>query len=142
MVWLGIAGMLVNARGTNLFIDPLLSLVEKDGRPYNEGVLVMIVPLPIEARVIPRVDGVLYTHADYDHLGRNDCCGCRLKIPDGVIWHPGDTRLIDELLEYGTFQLPPEFPDCAAEDACAYIRDLATRYLVLNPREPLRLPAG
>jgi hypothetical protein len=36
--------------------------------------------------------------------------------------------------------IPPEFPDCAAEDACAYIRDLSTRYLVLNPAEALRLP--
>jgi L-ascorbate metabolism protein UlaG (beta-lactamase superfamily) len=30
---------------------------------------------------------------------REDCCGFLLKTPDGVIWHPGDTRMIPELLE-------------------------------------------
>ena len=29
---------------------------------------------------------------------RGDCCGFLVKSPDGTIWHPGDTRLIDELL--------------------------------------------
>ena len=29
---------------------------------------------------------------------RGDCCGFLIKSPDGTIWHPGDTRLIDELL--------------------------------------------
>jgi L-ascorbate metabolism protein UlaG (beta-lactamase superfamily) len=29
---------------------------------------------------------------------RGDCCGYIVRTPDGSIWHPGDTRLIDELL--------------------------------------------
>ena len=29
---------------------------------------------------------------------RGDCCGYLIRCPDGSIWHPGDTRLIDELL--------------------------------------------
>ena len=29
---------------------------------------------------------------------RGDCCGYLVKSPDGTVWHPGDTRLIDELL--------------------------------------------
>jgi len=28
---------------------------------------------------------------------RGDCCGFLIKSPDGTIWHPGDTRLIEEL---------------------------------------------
>jgi hypothetical protein len=55
MVWLGIAGALVNSHGTILLIDPLLCPVERDGKLYNEGVLEMIVPLPIVARAIQRV---------------------------------------------------------------------------------------
>ena len=34
-----------------------------------------------------------------DPWKRADCCGFVVATPDGVIWHPGDTRLIDELLE-------------------------------------------
>lgn len=166
VVWLGMAGVLVNSRGTIILIDPLLSAVEKDGKAFCEGGFEMLVPLPIDAQAIPRVDMVLYTHADDDHLGRmtaetlaarlpcpflapqrvepilrevsigaeritiardfmrlkigsveievtpalhdyqqdlpfqrGDCCGYLLKTPDGTIWHPGDTRLIDELFQ-------------------------------------------
>ena len=166
VVWLGMAGVLVNAHGTILLIDPLLTAVEREGKFYCEDDLEMVVPLPIEARKIPRVDFVLYTHADFDHFGRmtasvlaenqacrfiaprrvipllrevgvveeritlaregerlqagnveieitpalhdypqeipferEDCCGFLLRTPDGTIWHPGDTSLIDELLE-------------------------------------------
>lgn len=164
VVWLGMAGVLVNAHGTILLIDPMLTAVEKDGKQFCEDDLELLVPLPIEAQNLPRVDLVLYTHADGDHLGRmtaaslaarlpceflaprrvesilrelqvdpqriipareamtlkvgcveievtpavhdyeqevpferEDCCGYLLKTPDGTIWHPGDTRLIEEL---------------------------------------------
>ncbi|MHC4740050.1 MAG: MBL fold metallo-hydrolase, partial [Planctomycetota bacterium] len=30
---------------------------------------------------------------------RGDCCGYIVRTADGAIWHPGDTRLIDEHLE-------------------------------------------
>jgi L-ascorbate metabolism protein UlaG (beta-lactamase superfamily) len=164
VAWLGMAGALVNARGTVILIDPMLTAVDKDGKQFCEGHFEMLVPLPIEAHSVPRVDLVLYTHADDDHIGRmtaetlsarlncpffaparvgdilrevgvaperittaresmtltvgsieievtpavhdypqekpfqrEDCCGYLLKTPDGTIWHPGDTRLIDEL---------------------------------------------
>jgi L-ascorbate metabolism protein UlaG (beta-lactamase superfamily) len=29
---------------------------------------------------------------------RGECCGYVIKGQDGAIWHPGDTRLIDDLL--------------------------------------------
>lgn len=164
LAWLGMAGALINTRGTILLIDPLITMVERDGAEVCESGHRLKVPLPIEARELPRVDAVLYTHADGDHLGRatveilnarlqplfvapppvervlrelgvppercvtaqdfmtlrigeaevevtpalhdwqkqnpwqrGDCCGFLVKTPDGVIWHPGDTRLIDEL---------------------------------------------
>jgi L-ascorbate metabolism protein UlaG (beta-lactamase superfamily) len=165
LTWLGMAGALVNARGTILLIDPLISLVLTDGQELCEGEYFLKIPLPIEAKDIPRVDVVLYTHADNDHFGvvsarifadktlcrfiapppvqncirelgvdddriitaydddtihlanldiivtpalhnwqeqnpwkRGDCCGYLIRTPDGTIWHPGDTRLIPELL--------------------------------------------
>jgi L-ascorbate metabolism protein UlaG (beta-lactamase superfamily) len=165
LIWLGMASAMVNVRGTIILIDPLLSLSLVDGQELCEGEHRLKLPLPIEAKDLPRVDVVLYTHADFDHFGpqtaqilvdqfscrfiaptpvaqqlrefgaseqritqvndddalqigeativvtpalhdwqeqnpwqRGDCCGFLIKTPDGTIWHPGDTRLIPELL--------------------------------------------
>lgn len=166
LTWLGMAGALINARGTILLIDPLIVSTESDGQLISEEGYRLKIPLPIQAREIPRADLVMYTHADDDHFGvqtalalashttcrflapapvknrlvelgiasdrlvtaldfaaiplrsaavtvtpalhdwqevnpwgRGDCCGYLIQTPDGTIWHPGDTRLIDELLE-------------------------------------------
>ncbi len=166
VTWLGMAGALVNSRGTIVFIDPLLTVVRTDGQQMCESGNRFKIPLPIEMKDVPRADAVMYTHADGDHFGaltarafaertdckfiatppvqkkleqlgiekeriitaedfksigvgtvevvvtpalhdwqkenpwkRGDCCGYLVKTPDGSIWHPGDTRLIDELLE-------------------------------------------
>jgi L-ascorbate metabolism protein UlaG (beta-lactamase superfamily) len=163
--WLGMAGILVNARGTILLVDPLIATTLVNDQVLCEGEYRLKVPLPVEAKEIPRVDAVLYTHADSDHFGRitaqvlanqtncrfiapppvlrlleamgvrserlgtarenestqvgnvevvvtpalhdwqevdpwgrADCCGYLLRTPDGTIWHPGDTRLIEPLL--------------------------------------------
>jgi L-ascorbate metabolism protein UlaG (beta-lactamase superfamily) len=182
LTWLGMAGALINARGTVLFIDPLITMAESDGGGVCESGHRLKIPLPIEARDVPRADAVLYTHADDDHFGRltaetfalrlrprfvapppvaralkdvgvegerivtardfdsirigqaevvvtpalhdwqekdpwqrGDCCGYLIKTPDGTSWHPGDTRLIDELLEVRGVDLL--FFDVAAVDA-------------------------
>ena len=166
IAWLGMAGALINARGTILLVDPLISMGSSKGRALCEGEYPLKVPLPIEAKEIPRVEAVFYTHADSDHFGRltarslaerldcrfvapppvaqelrelgvdekrinevhdfettqvgsvevivtpalhnwqaengwkrGDCCGYLFRTPDGTVWHPGDTRLIDELLD-------------------------------------------
>lgn len=165
LTWLGMAGALINVRGTILLIDPLISLVSVNSNVLCEGEYQLKVPLPIEAKDISYVDAVLYTHADNDHFGsvsaqvlaeqtfcrfiapppvkqrlrglsiredriitthdddiiqlpnadivvtpalhdwqetdpwqRGECCGYIIKTLDGMIWHPGDTRLIPELL--------------------------------------------
>jgi len=164
VTWLGMAGVLINTRGTVLLIDPLITLVDLEGETKCEGHYRLRVPLPIETDQIPYVDAVMYTHADGDHFGRltaeklaarpetrfvatppvseklgelgvsgerliaaqdfasirigaatvevtpalhdwqevdpwerGDCCGYVVRTPDGSVWHPGDTRLIDEL---------------------------------------------
>jgi L-ascorbate metabolism protein UlaG (beta-lactamase superfamily) len=165
--WLGMAGVLVNSRGSILLIDPLITSHVEGERMINEEDFPLKLPNPIEAAQIPYADAVCYTHADNDHLGRQtarilaertacrffapppvarllvemgvpseritqvqdyenypvgaiaitvtpalhdwqaeqpwqrgDCCGYLLNTPDGVLWHPGDTRLIDELLVF------------------------------------------
>jgi L-ascorbate metabolism protein UlaG (beta-lactamase superfamily) len=66
--WLTNAGFLINARGTLVMIDPV---IWQD--PEAPGVMEMgyrmLVPFPIVASQVPRLDLVLYTHADEDHLG-------------------------------------------------------------------------
>jgi L-ascorbate metabolism protein UlaG (beta-lactamase superfamily) len=69
VTWLGMAGALINVRGTILLIDPLLTMSVSDGRDLCEGEHPLKLPLPIEAKDLPRLDAVLYTHADFDHFG-------------------------------------------------------------------------
>jgi L-ascorbate metabolism protein UlaG (beta-lactamase superfamily) len=69
VTWLGMAGVLLNVRGTILLIDPLISLVEVDGQLRSEAGYTLRVPLPIQARQIPRADLVMVTHADEDQTG-------------------------------------------------------------------------
>lgn len=49
----------------------------------------------VEISVTP----ALHDWQDENPWKRGDCCGYLIKTPDGTIWHPGDTRLIDELLK-------------------------------------------
>jgi L-ascorbate metabolism protein UlaG (beta-lactamase superfamily) len=180
--WLGMAAVLLNARGTILLVDPLISMSSGNDPTICESGYRLKIPFPIQACEIPRVDAVLYTHADSDHFGsttarvfsekprcqfvapspvvrtladlgvsrermvtardfetkmvggveitvtpalhdwqeedpwgREDCCGYLIKTPDGTIWHPGDTRLIEPLLEVKDVDVI--FFDVAAVDA-------------------------
>ena len=46
------------------------------------------------------VTPALHDHDATDPWKRGDCVGYLIRTPDGAIWHPGDTRLIDELLDF------------------------------------------
>jgi L-ascorbate metabolism protein UlaG (beta-lactamase superfamily) len=46
---------------------------------------------------------------------RADCCGYLLRTPDGSVWHPGDTRWIEDLRAYKNVDVL--FFDVAAVDA-------------------------
>lgn len=157
LFWLGSGGIAVNARGTVLVIDPVLGVGEA-GKP-------LLVPPPILAGALAGIDSILYTHADYDHLGPDtalallagnapyygtayvvktltglgvpaprarafgigeafavgdvritptaahhcwprsdpyrpeDCCGFYIETPDGTVWAPGDSILLEEHLQ-------------------------------------------
>jgi L-ascorbate metabolism protein UlaG (beta-lactamase superfamily) len=55
--WLGMAGFLINSRGTTLMIDPLLE-------GYD---LPLLRAFPIKPKEVPRLDAVFATHSDNDH---------------------------------------------------------------------------
>jgi L-ascorbate metabolism protein UlaG (beta-lactamase superfamily) len=65
ITWLGMAGALINSRGTIILIDPLISY-GADERTCETGDR-LLVPHPVTADRIPKTDFVCYTHADGDH---------------------------------------------------------------------------
>lgn len=69
--WLGGAGVMLNTHGTVLLIDPVLGL--KGTEPYTSelNALPLLDLPPILAEDIPRANGILYTHIDEDHMGRD-----------------------------------------------------------------------
>ena len=159
--WMGMAGFLINSRGTTLMVDPLLQGFD----------MPIMIDFPIAAKDIPRLDAILATHSDNDHysvptckalasvtktyhstiyvdsLMKNDnlpsyghaigdifivgqvrikltpadhawqnaypgaskrffkpedACGFWIETPDGSIWAPGDSRLMQEQLHMPT----------------------------------------
>ncbi len=67
--WLGNAGFAINAAGTVILIDPVIELMENTDTVTSEIGLPLLVPLPIRARSLDRVDLVLITHDHSDHVG-------------------------------------------------------------------------
>jgi L-ascorbate metabolism protein UlaG (beta-lactamase superfamily) len=61
--WLGMAGFLVNSRGTTIMIDPLLGGFD----------MPVLIEFPISADQVPRLDGILITHSDNDHYSVPTC---------------------------------------------------------------------
>jgi L-ascorbate metabolism protein UlaG (beta-lactamase superfamily) len=66
--WLSASGVLVNSHGCTIMIDPLLSIIADDPAIGETGELLMTAP-PIMATQVEKLDAVLYTHTDNDHLG-------------------------------------------------------------------------
>lgn len=65
ITWLGMAGSLINCRGTIIFIDPLISYGAS--QEFCETGNRLLVPLPVTADKVPKADIICYTHADSDH---------------------------------------------------------------------------
>ena len=61
--WLGMAGFLINSRGTTLMVDPLLGGFD----------MPVMIEFPIAADDVPKVDAVLVTHSDNDHYSVPTC---------------------------------------------------------------------
>lgn len=56
--WLGMAGFLINSRGTTFMVDPLLEGFD----------MPLLIDFPILAKDVPHLDAVFVTHADNDHF--------------------------------------------------------------------------
>ncbi|MDR2751643.1 MAG: MBL fold metallo-hydrolase [Clostridiales bacterium] len=68
LYWLAGAGFLLNSRGKTILVDPVLTTRVEQPNVCETG-LPLLVDYPIDAKSIPMVDAVLYTHIDNDHLG-------------------------------------------------------------------------
>jgi hypothetical protein len=55
--WLGMAGFLINSRGTTFMIDPLLE-------GYD---MPLLMKFPITPKEVPHLDAIFATHSDNDH---------------------------------------------------------------------------
>lgn len=82
--WLGMAGFLLNSRGTTLMIDPLLGDFD----------MPLMIDFPIAASEVPRLDAVLVTHSDNDHY---NVPTCRQLAPVTTAFH--STRYVDTLMK-------------------------------------------
>lgn len=81
--WLGMAGFLLNARGTTLMIDPLLGSFD----------MPVMIDFPVAPDSVPQLDAVLVTHSDNDHYSVPTC---RQLAPVTAAFH--STRYVDTLM--------------------------------------------
>jgi L-ascorbate metabolism protein UlaG (beta-lactamase superfamily) len=81
--WLGMAGFLINARGTTVMIDPLLGGFD----------MPVMIDFPIAPETVPGLDAVLITHSDNDHYSVTTC---RRLAPITTAFH--STRYVDSLM--------------------------------------------
>ena len=82
--WLGMAGFLINSRGTTIMIDPLLEGFD----------MPVLIDFPIAAKDVPRVDAILATHGDNDHYSVPTC-----KALAGVTKAFHSTIYVDSLMK-------------------------------------------
>lgn len=61
--WLGMAGFLLNSRGTTAMIDPVLHSFD----------MPLLIEIPLAASDVPRLDAILITHSDNDHFSVPTC---------------------------------------------------------------------
>ena len=80
--WLGMAGFLINSRGTTVMIDPLLGGFD----------MPIMIDMPITAADVPRVDAILVTHSDNDHFSRPTCHNLALVTGNFSIPRPTSRR--------------------------------------------------
>ena len=77
--WLAGAGFMINARGTIIMLDPLMKTRPDDPSRCETGALLKV-KYPIDADDVPKLDAILYTHSDADHLAEQTSKSlCRLN---------------------------------------------------------------
>jgi L-ascorbate metabolism protein UlaG (beta-lactamase superfamily) len=86
--WLGMAGFLINSRGTTMMVDPLLGGFD----------MPVMIEFPITPGDVPRLDAVLVTHSDNDHYSLPTC-----RDLAGVTTEFHSTRYVASLMEQEGF---------------------------------------
>ena len=82
IVWLGMAGVLINSRGTIIFID---ALITHGATPdHSESGERLLVPLPIVSQDVPKADVVCYTH-DGDHFAVATATVLETRLKPGFV---------------------------------------------------------
>ena len=82
LAWLTASGFLINARGTLVMLDPVISRHPERAGAGETGQR-LPVELPIEAAQVRRLDAVCYRHADSDHFGRRTA---RTLVDSGAVF--------------------------------------------------------
>lgn len=65
--WLGNASILINSRGTILLIDPILDSFD----------MPLLIDMSVDSKTIPKVDALLISHIDNDHLSFETLENCK-----------------------------------------------------------------
>ncbi len=94
--WLGMAGAIINCRGTIILIDPLVSYGQDENTCETGDKL--LVPHPVTAEQIPKADYVCYTHADSDHFAEKTAKALNRRLAPVFIC-PGP--IYEKLLSFG-----------------------------------------
>jgi L-ascorbate metabolism protein UlaG (beta-lactamase superfamily) len=81
--WLGMAGFLINSRGTTIMVDPVLVGFD----------MPLLIEMPIAPEEVPTLDAILVTHSDNDHYSIPTC---RSLAPVTASYH--STQYVASLL--------------------------------------------
>lgn len=95
--WLSSAGVFINCHGTTIMVDPNIALMSENP-PISEvqGMEQLTMP-PIMGTAVRKLDAVLITHADLDHLGIKSVINL---LPSGCIFH-GTNYVCNDLVRLG-----------------------------------------
>ncbi|MBY9078173.1 MBL fold metallo-hydrolase [Paenibacillus sp. HN-1] len=94
--WLAGAAFLINSRGTLIMIDPVLKTKPNDSQ-ISEIDLKLKVKFPIDAVDVPKLNALLYTHSDEDHLAVGTALDLALLKPEIV----GPAPVYQKLVQIG-----------------------------------------
>ena len=98
ITWFGHASFLIRANGLAILTDPIFS--EKSG-PAPFGIRRMA-PVRPDPATIDRLDAIIVSHADYDHMDRQTLIGLRKRFPDALLIMPAGTAPIGASMGYGS----------------------------------------
>lgn len=95
--WLSSAGVFINSHGTTIMIDPNIALMSENPNISEVQGFEQLTMPPILGTEVKKLDAVLLTHADLDHLGIKSVINL---LPSGCLYHSTD-YVCKELVRLG-----------------------------------------